>query len=207
MIRRCCIASSLHRPVRSQIAIVTRDVTRGQLALTNDPDAVRAFQREHGAVIYKSISGVRSIVHQLDDADMERLEHIRWCPVQFQALVPGVDTRVHVIGDEVHATEIVSDRLDYRYARRNGGSATLRAVDLAPEIAARCVALTNGLDLAFAGIDLKFTPDGEVFCFEVNPCPAFSFYQANTGQPIATSLARYLSGQPRNASAHAVQEA
>jgi hypothetical protein len=33
---------------------------------------------------------------------------------------------------------------------------------------------------------------GEVFCFEVNPCPAFSFYESNTGQPIAASLARYL---------------
>ena len=179
--------------------------------ITNDPEAVRAFQRDHGAVIYKSISGVRSIVQQLDDADMERLEHIRWCPVQFQALVPGVDTRVHVIGHEVHATEIISDKLDYRYARRNGGSATLRAVDLAPEIAARCVALARGLGLAFAGIDLKFTPDREVFCFEVNPCPAFSFYQANTEQPIAASLARYLvhgaSAQPGDAPAHAVEEA
>jgi hypothetical protein len=41
--------------------------------------------------------------------------------------------------------------------------------------------------------DLKVAPAGEIFCFEVNPSPAFSFYEANTGQPIAGSLARYLS--------------
>jgi len=162
--------------------------------ITNDPQHVREFQQQHGALIYKSISGVRSIVHELAESDMERLEHIRWCPVQFQALIPGVDMRVHVVGGEVFATEIISDRLDYRYARRNGGSASLRAAELPSDIAARCVALTSGLGLAFAGIDLKFAPDGRVVCFEVNPCPAFSFYQANTEQPIAEAVARHLAG-------------
>jgi glutathione synthase/RimK-type ligase-like ATP-grasp enzyme len=160
--------------------------------ITNDPELVLAFQREHGTLIYKSISGIRSIVKALDEDDLGRLEDIRWCPVQFQALVPGNDVRVHVVDQEVFPTEIVSDKVDYRYASRNGGSATLRAIELAPDIAKQCVALTRGLGLAFAGIDLKITPDGEIFCFEVNPCPAFSFYEANTEQPIAHAVARYL---------------
>jgi glutathione synthase/RimK-type ligase-like ATP-grasp enzyme len=160
--------------------------------ITNDPELVLAFQREHGTLIYKSISGIRSIVKELDEEDLGRLEDIRWCPVQFQALVPGNDVRVHVVDQEVFPTEIVSDKVDYRYASRNGGSAELRAIELAPDIAEQCVALTRGLGLAFAGIDLKITPDGEIFCFEVNPCPAFSFYEANTEQPIARAVARYL---------------
>jgi glutathione synthase/RimK-type ligase-like ATP-grasp enzyme len=160
--------------------------------ITNDPDAVLAFQREHGTLIYKSMSGVRSIVHALGSDDLARLDLIRWCPVQFQALVPGIDVRAHVVDREVHATEIISDIIDYRYARRAGGSAELRATELATDTADKCVALARGLGLPFAGIDLKITPDGEVFCFEVNPCPAFSFYESNTGQPIAASLARYL---------------
>jgi hypothetical protein len=41
-------------------------------------------------------------------------------------------------------------------------------------------------------IDLRIGPDGEVTCFEVNPSPGYSYYEANTGQPIASSLARYL---------------
>jgi glutathione synthase/RimK-type ligase-like ATP-grasp enzyme len=160
--------------------------------ITNDPELVLTFQREHGTLIYKSISGVRSIVQALSDDDLARLDHIRWCPVQFQVLIPGTDMRVHVVGQEIYATEIISDKLDYRYARRHGGSAELRAAMLPSDIAERCVALTRGLGLAFAGIDLKITPAGEIFCFEVNPCPAFSFYEANTGQPIAFALARYL---------------
>jgi glutathione synthase/RimK-type ligase-like ATP-grasp enzyme len=47
-------------------------------------------------------------------------------------------------------------------------------------------------DLPFAGIDLKITRSGVVYCFEVNPCPGFSYYQASTGQPIATAVSEYL---------------
>ena len=160
--------------------------------ITNDPNAVLAFQRQYGAVIFKSMSGIRSIVRVLAEDDLNRLEQIRWCPVQFQALVPGTDVRVHVVDQDVHATEIMSDTIDYRYARRAGGTVELRAIQLSSDVEEKCAALTRGLGLIFAGIDLKVTPSGEIFCFEVNPSPAFSFYEANTGQPIASSLARYL---------------
>jgi glutathione synthase/RimK-type ligase-like ATP-grasp enzyme len=160
--------------------------------ITNEPEAVCDFEAEQGALIYKSISGMRSVVQELSQSDKERLEQIRWCPVQFQARVPGVDVRVHVVGHEVYATEIVSDILDYRYASKRGGSAELKACELAPDVAQRCVALAERLDLSFVGIDLKITADGEVYCFEVNPCPAFSYFELNTGQPIARAVARYL---------------
>ena len=61
--------------------------------------------------------------------------------------------RVHVVDQEAYATEIISDTLDYRYARRSGGAAELRATRLSSDTAQRCVALTRGLGLAFAGID------------------------------------------------------
>jgi glutathione synthase/RimK-type ligase-like ATP-grasp enzyme len=58
-----------------------------------------------------------------------------------------------------------------------------------------CVNLAAGLGLAFAGIDLKITPDhAGVYCFEVNPSPAFSYYESQTGQPISRAVADYLSG-------------
>jgi glutathione synthase/RimK-type ligase-like ATP-grasp enzyme len=189
--------SNSSKPYQAQL-IAQHGLRIPETLITNDPDAVLAFQREHGALIYKSMSGVRSIVTALDEDDVARLDNIRWCPVQFQALVAGTDVRVHVVGDETYATEIVSDTLDYRYARRSGGSAELRAVRLSTEVEEKCVMLTAGLGLAFAGIDLKITPSGEVFCFEVNPSPAFSFYEANTGQPIAAAVARYLAGSSRS---------
>lgn len=181
------------KPYQAQL-IMRHGLNVPETLITNDPDAVLAFWRQHGSVIYKSMSGVRSIVAALDPGDLRRLDDIRWCPVQFQALIEGIDVRVHVVDREAFATEIASDTLDYRYARRNGGSAELRATELPALVVQRCVALAHALDLPFAGIDLKITASGEVFCFEVNPSPAFSFYEANTGQPISQALARYLAG-------------
>ncbi|SFK05151.1 ATP-grasp domain-containing protein [Methylocapsa palsarum] len=181
------------KPYQAQL-IASHGFRVPETLISNDPGEVLEFRREHGAIIYKSMSGVRSIVKTLDDEDLDRLDSIRWCPVQFQALVPGVDVRVHVVGEDVHATEILSDVTDYRYARRSGSVATLRARTLPDELADRCVALTAGLGLAFSGIDLRIGPDGEATCFEVNPSPAYSYYQANADQPIATSLAHYLAG-------------
>jgi glutathione synthase/RimK-type ligase-like ATP-grasp enzyme len=62
------------------------------------------------------------------------------------------------------------------------------------DLAAQCLALAQDLELPLAGIDLKVTPQDEVYCFEVNPSPAYSYYESQTGQPISAAIARYLSG-------------
>ena len=67
-----------------------------------------------------------------------------------------------------------------------------RQVKLDDRVAERCVALTADLGLEFAGIDLKITSDGQVFCFEVNPSPAYTYFSGQTKQPIAQALARHL---------------
>jgi len=73
---------------------------------------------------------------------------------------------------------------------------SLHAIELPDELAERCLRLAQALGLAFAGIDLKLTPDKQAYCFEVNPSPAFSYYAAHTGQPIAQAVACYLAGTP-----------
>jgi RimK-like ATP-grasp domain len=154
---------------------------------------VRKFQHEHGKIIYKSISAARSIVQTFEEKDSDRLEQIRWCPTQFQSRVEGTNVRVHILGERVYATAITTEATDYRYATRQAGEpAVLREVDLCAELAEKCVNLARTLELPFAGIDLKITPENEVYCFEVNPSPAFSYYEDHTGQPIAEGLARYL---------------
>ena len=164
--------------------------------ITNDPEEVLAFRAEHERVIFKSLSGVRSIVTELDEHALERLDNIRWCPVQFQELVEGCDVRVHVVGAEVFPTEIESTAIDYRYAsRRPDGRTRLRPHKLDNEIAARCVALADSLGLPVCGIDLRVARDGRIVCFEVNPSPGFSYYESSTGQPIAMAIARYLTSR------------
>lgn len=161
--------------------------------VTNDPDQVEAFIREHGEVIVKSASGVRSRVRRVGPADAARTANVTTCPTQFQRRVPGTDVRVHVVGTEVFAVRVDSDADDYRYARVQGRrDPVLTGIDLPPEIAARCRDLSKRLGLPVAGIDLRRTPDGEWYCFEVNPSPGFTYYEFKTGQPIAAAIAGLL---------------
>jgi glutathione synthase/RimK-type ligase-like ATP-grasp enzyme len=104
-------------------------------------------------------------------------------------------TSACTIGTDVFASRIISDATDYRYAaRQTGEPADLEPFELSDALAERCLALAADLDLPFAGIDLKITPDDEVYCFEVNPSPAYSYYESQTGQPISLALAEYLAG-------------
>ena len=160
--------------------------------ITTDPDAIRRFWTDSGSVIYKSLSGTRSVVARLADSHNERIQNVVWCPTQFQQYVPGRDHRVHVIGDDIFACEVISDAEDYRYAPPRGPAAQLRPVILPTDVAGLCVALARKLSLRLAGIDLRHTPDARWFCFEVNPSPGFTYYEAHTGQPIADAIASYL---------------
>jgi glutathione synthase/RimK-type ligase-like ATP-grasp enzyme len=193
--RLSAMASNMSKPFQAQ-AVLARGFHIPETLVTDDPDEALAFAERFSDIIYKSTSGVRSIVTAFDrSTDVARLPLLRWCPVQFQERVFGADVRVHVVGTDVFAAIVESNALDYRYARSQVGiDATLRPYRLSPDIAQRCIALADDLDLPFAGIDLKLADDGRVVCFEVNPSPGFSWYQLDTGLPIAEALARWLLG-------------
>jgi glutathione synthase/RimK-type ligase-like ATP-grasp enzyme len=159
--------------------------------VTSDRDAAERFWERHCTVVYKSISSARSIVSRITPEHRERLRDLQWCPVQFQAYVPGIDHRVHVVGEQVHCTQIRSAADDYRYAARSGEGVRLQPTSLPDDCAQRCVDLTRRMDLLVAGIDLRLTPDGTWYCFEVNPSPAFAFYDGPE-RSVAHALATYL---------------
>lgn len=190
VVNRCIpMGSNSSKPYQAQL-IRQHGFRVPETLITNVPKSVGAFQKQHGRIIYKSISAARSIVQTLEDEDIERIDNIRWCPTQFQNCVEGTNVRVHTVGKHLFATAISTDATDYRYAARQSGvAATLREVELCDELAEACLSLARELDLPFAGIDLKITPENEVYCFEVNPSPAFSYYEGNTGQPISAGLA------------------
>lgn len=160
--------------------------------VTNNPDAVRAFHAEHGRIVYKSVSGERSIVREWTPSMDSDLAAVRCLPTQFQAFIPGENVRVHVVGNSVFAHRVRSDAIDYRYAAMDQLDTRLEAIKLPDAIAEACVHLARTLSLTLAGIDLKRTPDNVWYCFEVNPSPAYSYYQESTGQPIADALVRLL---------------
>ena len=167
--------------------------------VTTSPAAVREFHQQHGQVIYKSVSSSRSTVSRLDDMTYEVLSDVANCPTQFQAWIPGVDWRVHVIGDVVYACEIRSRADDYRYAHEEGESVEFdSSAPLPPEVASRCQGLARHLGLELAGIDLRRTEADTWYCFEVNPAPAFTYFERATGQPLTAAVAHLLAGAPRS---------
>ena len=165
--------------------------------VTTDPLEARAFYERHGHVIYKSVSSVRSIVSRLKPEQLERLAEVVHCPTQFQRYIPGRDHRVHVVGDEIFPCEIVCDATDYRYPGEE--DVDLRPCRLPAEVEERCFKLAASMNLPVAGIDLRRSPEGEWFCLEVNPSPAFSYYQAHAGLPISEAIARLLAAGSKDA--------
>jgi hypothetical protein len=84
--------------------------------VTNLPEAALEFRADHGAIIFKSVSGIRSVVSALTPELLSRLNRVRNLATQFQAHIPGDDIRVHVVGEAIFATKIVGQSIDYRYA-------------------------------------------------------------------------------------------
>lgn len=192
--RPAAMGSNVSKPYQAAL-IARHGFAVPDTLVTNRPELVRAFVDRHRQVVYKSASGVRSIARLVEPADLERLDAIRWCPTQFQRFVDGLDVRVHVVGPRAFATAIDSAAIDYRYARREGHESRLHAVELDEDVAHRCVQLARSLDLPFAGIDLICGDDEIWYCLEVNPSPAFSYFEGETGQPIADAVAAYLMGE------------
>jgi glutathione synthase/RimK-type ligase-like ATP-grasp enzyme len=187
------MGSNFSKPYQLQL-IRAHGFAVPETLVTNDPDLVLKFWREHKQIVYKSISSVRSIVHILRDEDIDRLDRILLCPTQFQAYVDGVNVRVHTVGKAVYASAIETDATDYRYAHREGREVQIYTTNIPEELAERCIRLAEDLELPFAGIDLKINAQNCAYCFEVNPSPAFSYYEEQTQQPISRSLALYLAG-------------
>lgn len=168
--------------------------------VTNDPEkALRFYEECQGEVIYKSLSGIRSIVRRLQPDQLSRLPLLRYGPAQFQAFIRGEDVRVHTVGDQIFATLVHSDAVDYRYAHREGRDVSMEPTGLPPAVAESCLRLARHLELPLAGIDLRRSPEGKYFCFEVNPSPGFLYYEKYSGQPISTAIADLLHHGVRSA--------
>ncbi len=161
--------------------------------ISNDAGQVKQFLARVGNAVYKSISSVRSIVHEVGSDHLQFIDDVQWCPTLFQKVVDGVNYRVHVIGDELFAVKITSDRLDYRY-----GHTIMVTEGLPVEIAQKCLRLNEILGLHFSGIDLMRTADDKWCCFEVNASPGYSYFELSSGAPISIALAKFMMAADRS---------
>jgi glutathione synthase/RimK-type ligase-like ATP-grasp enzyme len=166
--------------------------------ISNDPDAVRAFEREVGDVIFKPLMG-GAITRRLSDLERaDELDAVRNSPVIFQQCIAGDDLRVMLAGDAIVSSVAIrtpEQHLDFRddpvYA---SGDARYEPVELPSEIAQHCRAAARKCGLRFAGLDLKRTPDGRFVFLELNSSPIYLDVELKLGHPISRAIAELVVG-------------
>ena len=190
-------ASAHHKPYQWAVAQAL-GLKLPRTLVTSEAAAARRFIDEVGVgkVVFKaflaSIEEWRE-TRLVQAEDVERLELLHYAPVIFQEYVPGVDLRITVAGEQVHAAEI--DARDTSYPvdmRMVVGEGRVSAVELPPDLTARLLALQRRLKLRYGAIDMRRSNDGEYHFLEVNPAGQWLFVEQRTGQPITQAVASLL---------------
>jgi glutathione synthase/RimK-type ligase-like ATP-grasp enzyme len=173
--------------------------------VSNDPRRVRQFLAEQGgSLIYKPFAGAtwrQGDTHWMPFASLVTAESLvedrllRAVAGIYQAVVPkDYELRVTVMGREAVAVKIRSQetangRIDWR---RSYDELKMEPFALAPQIAARCVAVLRYFGLAFGCIDLIVRPDGETVFLEVNESGQFLFLERFAEVRLLESFAEFL---------------
>jgi hypothetical protein len=153
--------------------------------VSNSKTEIDLFHALHGRIIYKSMSGIRSVVEEYDPAQLDSHPYIGL--MYFQKYIEGNNVRVHVVGRHVFASIISTSGIDYRYAQ-----SSMEPFELPVNVAHQCLQLNQKLGLLLSGIDLIKGADGEWYCLEVNTNPGFSYFDGNEDKPIANAIAKML---------------
>ncbi len=195
---------ALHKPLQHAVAIDAGLETPDTL-YTNDPDAIRAFIREHGgSIAYKPFKSWtwsdgkklwNPATSLLTEAELVDDGVIALSPAIYQELVPkAYELRVTVIGERMFTVKLDSQstrrgRIDWR---RGQFELHPEATTLPRDIEERCRTLMTRLGLVFGCIDLIVTPDGRHVFLEVNEMGQWLFVEDWTGQPMLNAFAEML---------------
>jgi glutathione synthase/RimK-type ligase-like ATP-grasp enzyme len=120
---------------------------------------------------------------------VEQLSRLAHAPAIFQRYVPyGREYRVSYVAGELFVAEIAITREAARYDWRiDCDYETLPSV-LDGDTAAKLRVLMDDLGLASGAIDLRETPEGQVYFLEVNPSGQFLFLDVFAGMNVADAF-------------------
>lgn len=141
---------------------------------------------EKFSLIYKSNSGIRSIVNKVSESKSKDIFKLRNCPVFFQEYIKGCDVRIHVVNNSTFSIAIKSNEIDYRYDKSENLS--FENISIPNEIRKKCIEYTKKNGLIFSGFDFKLTSDNRWVCLEMNPMPGFSTYDLHLDFTITKAI-------------------
>lgn len=163
--------------------------------LSNAPSLVEQRVPPNHSWVSKGCSGTRTIAASIGPLESTRFGNLAIFPSLFQERVVGYDVRVHFVESDYVALRIDSDRLDYRYAKRQGGQISTRIVDLPQLERFKAIEFMRHQGLLFAGFDFKVDEHGNWWVLEANPMPGFEFFDKHANGAISDLLARHLAGE------------
>lgn len=164
--------------------------------VTGSAEEARALVNASGRWASKSCSAAKTRAVVVDEDVLRRLPYIDVAPTTFQAVAPGYDVRVHVIGEHVIPLKIVSKQFDYRF-RGDEANEFSGEVDIPPAVLVACRRYCKDERLVFAGFDFK-VHEGRWVVLEANPMPGFDYFdrQKVLAGRIAGALCEVLGGRP-----------
>ena len=171
--------------------------------ITTDPSRVPAFLEacQPAGAIFKTFSCTHSVwreTSRLSSHHLAQLDAVRIAPVIFQEFIPAdCDLRITAVGGRLFPAAIRSKAgegtIDFRLTV---GEADVAPADLPRRVETHLLQLLDRLGLVYGAIDMRRTPGGEYYFFEVNTAGEFLFIEDRTGFPISKTMAEWLAGAP-----------
>ncbi|MDX2084282.1 MAG: hypothetical protein SFZ03_02710 [Candidatus Melainabacteria bacterium] len=158
--------------------------------MSNDPQAIAAFYQDcQGEVVVKSVAttGVPSRLTQAQLSQWQKNGESKPATRLFQRFIPGTDVRVHVVGQRLFASEVLSDHWVSKVDLKDP-----QPVSIPDALAQQCLTLCEKLNLVLAGIDFRKTSDGEYVFLEANPSPQYPAYEDRNHYPISDAIVEAL---------------
>lgn len=184
-------AIELHKTKIYQLDIMAKNGIRvPKTFVTNDADALVEFwENNNRNVIFKPVLG-GAYTKKLTESDLtkDNLKKLKISPVQLQECIDGVDIRVYAMGDKIFPAEIQAKTVDFR-ADNNPKHLPVK---LPQDIENNCKKVLNILNLAYSGIDIRKSNEGEYVFIEANTAPMFIYFEEVTKYPVTESLIELL---------------
>jgi hypothetical protein len=168
--------------------------------ITNDQQAAVGFAEQRSivgkplrqALLERGESGEVIFTSRLSRADLADADTVSLAPCIFQReIIKKCDVRVTVVGSNVFAVAIASQATDDTATDwRKGSNPDLvhESIELPTELAERCVALAQSLDISFGAIDLVLDQSEQYWFLEINPNGQWAWIERRTGLPITRAI-------------------
>ena len=178
--------------------------------VTNDPDRVRAFAREHDNVLVAKMLHSSIVTQEAADGtrrgyspriigeeELAEAERITLCPMIFQERIPkALELRITVVGEQLFTAAVDSSSSEAcAWSDDPALVRGFRKYDGLPDDVRRAVLrLLDGFGLNFGTVDMIVTPDGRHVYLETNPVSFYDFIEESTGMLISRAIADLLTG-------------